>query len=464
MATPEINSSAAIVGQLRTSEAGLKSQLALLKNKYDVNYPRVQELQRQLDDLDSSIHGEVQKIAMRAASDLSEAKTTEASLRDALDKQKVEASKLNDAALQFIILSQDAGADTALYEDLSSKLKEASVLAGLESTNIDVTDMARATAVPQQPNIPIYLGIGVMAGLLFGCGLAFLREELDNSILTSQQVEDITSVPALTSIPDPRSGGKRGYGVKRYGSNNPKAWKTLNVTEYPKSTFAESYRSLRTALLLSNVDRAPQVIAVTSGLPSEGKSTTSYNLAAILAQNSSRVLLVNADMRRPSTMYGATGDKSTGLSTILTGTSAGYEPIQDPAQQNLFTIGPGPHPPYPAELLGSKKMARMIEEWKTQYDFIVFDTPPALLLTDAVVLAQHADAVILVVRYGRSTKQALRAFIKIFEGAHIPLTGIVINATDTAATEYKSYYGYGYTEYDAYASKSEPEDGVSNEK
>jgi capsular exopolysaccharide synthesis family protein len=124
----------------------------------------------------------------------------------------------------------------------------------------------------------------------------------------------------------------------------------------------------------------------------------------------------------------------------------------------------GPRPPYPAELLGSKKAAELIDEWRTMYDYIVIDTPPVLLLTDAVILGRYADALLLVVRYSRTTKQALRASLRILDGAHIPCTGIVINATNTSASEYTSYYGYGYAEYGAYASVSESEDGGGNEK
>lgn len=468
IASPTLGAQANTVQSLRLQEAQLKSQLADLRTKYDVNYPRVVQTQQQLNDLQGSIKTEIAKISARAGNDLAEANAAVASLQVAYDKAKAEASKINDAATQFLVLSEEAASGRQLYEGLLSKVQEASVLAGLGSTNIDVVSPGRSTAQAAKPKIPLYLGLGAVMGLVLGCGLAFLRDELDNTILTAAQVEEVTTTPVLCSIPDPRSGGKKGYGVYSYGygsgSKEQVTWQSISVSEHPKSTFAEVYRSLRSSILLARVDHQPQVIVVTSGLPGEGKSTTSRNLAAILAQNGSRVLLVHADMRRPSNSTGKPSEPRSSLSTVLSGMTDRAVPIPDPMQNGLFIMESGPRPPYPAELLGSKRAAELIDEWRTMYDYIVIDTPPLLLLTDAVILGRHADALILVVRYSRTTKPALRASLRILDGAHIPLTGIVINATNTSASEYTSYYGYGYAEYGAYASVSDSEDGGSNEK
>lgn len=468
IASPVMGSQATTVQQLRVQEAQLQASLAELRTKYDVNYPRVVQTQQSLKELQQSIKTEVAKIRDRAANDLEQANAAVASLQAAYNKAKADAAAMNDSAAQFLVLSEDAESGRELYEGLLSKLKEAEILAGLGSTNIDVTDPARSSAEPAQPNVPLYLGIALGAGLLFGCGLAFLREELDNTILTAAQVEEVSAVPVLCSIPDPRSGGKKGYGVYSYGygsgGKEPVNWQSISVSEHPKSTFAEVYRSLRSSILLAKVDHQPQIIVVTSGLPGEGKSTTSRNLAAILAQNGSRVLLLHADMRRPSNATGLPPDPRSSLSTVLSGMVDRAVPIPDPVQNGLFIMESGPRPPYPAELLGSKKAAELVDEWRTMYDYIVIDTPPVLLLTDAVILGRYADAVLLVVRYSRTTKQALRASLRIMDGAHIPCTGIVINATNTSASEYTSYYGYGYAEYGAYASVSDSEDGGGNEK
>jgi len=206
---------------------------------------------------------------------------------------------------------------------------------------------------------------------------------------------------------------------------------------------AESYRALRTSLLLSNLGAPPKVVLVTSARPQEGKTTTSINTAIVLAQKGVRVLLVDADLRRPSVHKAlGTGPRS-GLSNVLTG-SASLEQtvIPSPVLPNLFILPAGSPPPNPAELLASSNMRDLLAELREQYDHIVVDTPPTLSVTDAVVLSPRADATILVIRSGQTTKQALRRARDILMQVNAHVAGVLLNAVDLTSPDYYYYYEY----------------------
>ncbi len=206
---------------------------------------------------------------------------------------------------------------------------------------------------------------------------------------------------------------------------------------------AESYRALRTSLLLSNLGAPPKIIMVTSARPQEGKTTTSINTAIVLAQKGVRVLLVDADLRRPSVHKTLGMGPRSGLSNVLTGSATMQQTITtSPILPNLFILPAGTPPPNPAELLASSNMRDLLTELREQYDHIVIDTPPTLSVTDAVVLSPRADATILVIRSGQTTKQALRRSREILMQVNAHVAGILLNAVDLTSPDYYYYYEY----------------------
>jgi capsular exopolysaccharide synthesis family protein len=218
----------------------------------------------------------------------------------------------------------------------------------------------------------------------------------------------------------------------------------------PQSQMAESYRALRTSLLLSNLGAPPKVIMVTSARPQEGKTTTSVNTAIVLAQKGVRVLLVDADLRRPSIHKTLGMGPRSGLSNVLTGSATVQQTVTtSPIQPNLFVMPAGTPPPNPAELLASSNMRDLIAELRQQYDHIVIDTPPTLSVTDAVVLSPRADATILVIRSGQTTKQALRRARDILMQVNAHVAGVLLNAVDLNSPDYYYYYEYQgkYSQY-----------------
>jgi len=211
----------------------------------------------------------------------------------------------------------------------------------------------------------------------------------------------------------------------------------------PQSQMAESYRALRTSLLLSSLGAPPRVILVTSALPQEGKTTTSINTSIVLAQKGVRVLLIDADLRRPGVHKTLGMGPRSGLSNVLTGSANLQQTItRSPLLPNLFVLPAGTPPPNPAELLASANMANLIAELRDQFDHIIIDTPPTLSVTDAVVLATRADSVVLVIRSGQTTKGALRRSRDILMQVNAKVTGVLLNAVDLTSPDYYYYYEY----------------------
>jgi capsular exopolysaccharide synthesis family protein len=231
----------------------------------------------------------------------------------------------------------------------------------------------------------------------------------------------------------------------------------LVTYERPKSEAAEAYRALRTSILLSSFGAPPKVILVTSAMPQEGKTTISSNSALVLAQSGSRVLLVDADLRRPSLerLFGI--KSSIGLSTLISGACKSEEAILPcPSAPSLWILPAGPIPPQPSELLGSSVMKDLIIRWRGEFDHIVIDTPPCLSVTDAVLLSPAADRVILVARSRRTTRPALRRACDLLLQVNARVMGIVLNALDSRSGD--AYYTYHSSYANYYDDEASPQD------
>jgi capsular exopolysaccharide synthesis family protein len=280
--------------------------------------------------------------------------------------------------------------------------------------------------------------------LVAGLILAFLLESLDTGLRSVAEIESVSGLPSMALIPRARRT------VSDDTTMSP-VMRNITTLSSPKSQFSEAFRALRTSLLLSVAGGEPKVILLTSATPSEGKTTVSINLACVLAQRNVRVLLVDADLRRPTVHHRFGLNGKIGLTTVLTGSVSLQDAIQNvPEIPQLDVLVSGPVPPFPTEMLGSETMHRLIEQCKGIYTHIVMDSPPLLSVTDSVVLARDADAVVMIVRHGKSSKHAMRRARDLLVRSGAPVTGIVLNAVDLNSPEYYAYYGYyGYTGYAA---------------
>lgn len=442
-----------LLGRLHQQESDLRTQIAQAEVQLGPAHPRIRELASQLQQVQNGLHAEIEKLAGRIKTEYLTAVQRESMLRAALEAQKQQANKLNESAIEYSLLKRDVDTNRQLYEGLLQKLKEASVSAGLKSSNIRVVDVARVPLAPSKPDKRRNIMLALAMGLVGGVVLAFLLEAVDNTVRTPEQAQAITALPALGIIPaNPNLLPRARHKALTSGSRE-----AVELITYrrPKSDISESYRALRTAILLSATGAPPRVMLMTSALPQEGKTTTSINTAVVLAQKGARVLLVDADLRRPSVHKIFNIKPKIGLSTLLTGSSnAENTIIHVPQLPNLYLLPAGPPPPHPAELLGSSLMKQYIQEWREQFDHVIFDTPPALSVTDSILLSVDMDCVVLVVRSGNTTKAALRRTKDLLAQVNARVLGVVVNAVDVNSPDYYHYYYYG-SKYGGYGRYSE---------
>jgi succinoglycan biosynthesis transport protein ExoP len=446
--------------KLRGRQIELQDEMAKDSVVYGANHPKVKEAQSQLDQIAEQIKTETTKIISHTEGEYLAAAQREKLLRDVMEKQKQEANNLNQAAIEFSLLKRDADSSRQLYEGLLEKLKEAGVTAGLKSGSIRIIDYAQVPLGPSKPqtrrNIMMSVGLGLLAGIL----LVFLAEAIDNRIHTPEQAQMVAMLPMLGLIPaQPALGISARKRLPSIAGNGAET--SAVVLSSPKSEPAEAYRALRTCIQLSPVERRPHVMVVCSGLAREGKTTTAVNTAIVLAQQGSSVLLVDADMRRAAVhKHLGMRLKADGLSSLLAGqVEIGAVLQMHPQIPNLKLIFAGPTPPHPAELLGSERMHELIRRWRTEYDYVVLDTPPALAVTDAVILSATADAVILVARADSTPRSALRRARDLFAQINAPILGMVLNAVNFNSPDYYQtyYYGSRYTDYRGYVDDSDSE-------
>jgi len=435
---------------LRTQEADLKAQLAQVSAKYGNGYPKLRELQTQLSKLNAAIADEVANVGRRMETEYQSAAKTEAALRNQFNKQKEEAFKLNEHAVQYLVLKHDVENSRDLYDTLQLKLKMAGVTAGLSSGYISIIDRAEIPATPVEPRIKRNLALGLFGGVIAGLLLAFGVEALDDTLSNSEELETCLALPVLCTIPTHQQ-------QPPATSNSREAPKAVPLAPIllgsPRSQAAEAFRGLRTSLLLSSPDHEPKIITVVSSVPAEGKTTVSVNLASAFAQRGESVLLIDADLRRSTTHthFGLPYSRY-GTSTVLT-RGMDERAIVTPLKSlpSLKLMPAGPHPPNPAELLGSKRMIELLESLSGEYERIIIDTPPVLSVADSLALSNIADAVVLVVRSRIARKRAVLRVRNLLRRSNANLVGIVFNGVDMLLEQYYyakgSYYGKSMGNY-----------------
>ena len=465
---PGSTGGSSLLEKLQAQEADLRIQAAQISTQFGPSYPKVQQLNTQLKEVNAQIQAQTKKVFESVRDDYMAALQREKMLSAALDKQKQQANALNESSIEYNLLNRDVETNRTLYEGILQKLKEAGVTAGLRSTNIRKVDQARIPTGPSSPNIPRNLAFALALGLSSGIGLAFLLEAIDNTVRTPEQAQAISGLPSLGMIPlGSRQTSQISDSPKKLALAASKEVVELVTQARPQSQMAESYRALRTSVLLTSLGAPPKTILVTSALPQEGKSTTSINCAIVLAQKDSRVLLIDADLRRPSIHKTLGLGPKIGLSDVLTGNATLQQVIlRSPVAPSLFILPAGTPPPNPAELLASSNMRDILASLRDQYDHVVIDTPPTLSVTDAVVMSTSADAVILVIRSGQTTKQALRRSRELLMRVNARVCGVLLNAVDLRSPDYYYYYEYqgkyGKRYYQEDVSKENPSGDVTS--
>ncbi len=428
---------------LRSQQAELRVEYARLNTKFGAGYPKLGELANEMTQVESAIDAELKNLSDRYKNEYLAAANAEKMLRAKFEEQKQKAYDLNQGAAQYAILKHEVDATQDLYQTLQFKLRQAGIVAGLASANIAVVEAGQVPSEPVDPRPVLDLLLGLGAGLGLGLLSALGLEALDTTIRSCEEAEASRVCRrwrrsrrlAKTSL---AANGKSLHLHERTVSCG------LVAFNKPRSPAAESYRSLRTSLLLCGNRTPPKVLAITSSLPAEGKTLTAVNCATVLAQQGASVLLVDADLRQPSLHQAFGIPQAPGLSDILTGACTEVDAtVNAETMPRLAMLASGAPLDYPAEMLASPKMLDLIEHWRSQYDHVVIDTPPVSMFTEAVVLGSYADAVLLVARANTTTRQTLCHTRDVLQRANVNVAGVVVNGVDLRGQDgYYSSYGF----------------------
>ncbi|HZO98776.1 MAG TPA: polysaccharide biosynthesis tyrosine autokinase [Terriglobia bacterium] len=437
-----------LIQNLATKQAELEREYANLTYLVKPEYPKAIQLKRQIDTINKALDDQKMAIVQNIVDEYRAAVAREKYLAQAVEDQKRVVNDIAEKSIQYNILKREVDTNKQLYEGLLQRLKEAQVSAGLKASNIRVVDAAEVPKGPVKPRVMLNLALGVILGLGLGVGLAFLQEYLDNTFKTPEDVEHFLRLPSLGLLP---SFSKNSNDLEEdeedkllpIASNDTERSTIATVQSDPIAM--EAFRSLRTSILLS-ASPVPRLILITSALPGEGKTTTTVSLGMTLASLGSRVVIVDCDMRKPACHLTARVPNHPGFVKCLTGQidlSEALLPV--PGVPNLSLIPCGPIPPNPAEVLSSPITREMLQKLRSEFDYVLVDSPPVLSVADTRILATLTDAVVLVTRAHSTPYDVVRRARATLYGSGARILGVALNDVQMGNNgKDPYYYGYGY--------------------
>jgi capsular exopolysaccharide synthesis family protein len=463
-------------GELKVELGRLTTLAAQNSLKYGPDNPNTRNVKKQIEAVQKQIEESRTALADKLKADYERALRDEQALKNALARAKGEAVNQNQAAIQVGILKQEVETAKRLYDDFLNKTQQANLQEAEQHNGMQVIEPATVPGGPVGPHRLRVILIGLLLSLACGVALAFALEYFDNTVKTVDDVGRYMSLPTLAVIPAlsgyrkprllpgkaPEAEGTA-LALSRNGQANGFHPAPLNdlISGNSRSLLAEAYRGLRTSVLLSAAGRPPKVILVTSGMPGEGKTTTTINTAVALAQLGVQVLIIDADLRRPSVHKAFGAEHNRGLSTYLSHGGELHQLIQPLSVPNLSLLACGPIPPNPAELVSSEKMKELLKLVSERYDHILIDSPPLINVTDPVILSTMVDGVLLVVHGGKSKRNIVARARRELANVGAKIFGVVLNNVNLKSEGYDDYYyaryyqSYGYHDEKAASSSGD---------
>src|SRR5579863_514601 len=442
----------ALYQNLMTHYADSRAALAQARAIYGDENSNVKKLEDQSNELAAQVEAERARVINRVRTGYAASRAREQMALDATNKLQERMGDASSHLVGYRVLRNEAASSAELYNTLQSRLKEAGIYAGLGSSNIHIVDLAPELRRATSPNRKLIVAIGAMLSCLLGLVLAFVRESFINTIRSPDDIRECVGLASLAMIPSIRvqriSGDDRGaaapksLSLEAFEKNKGPLPPILATGTYTAE--AEAIRDLRTGLMLSRPGAPPRVVLVTSPLAGEGKTTVAMNLAMVMARTAT-TCLIDGDMREAMVGDAIHLRTKAGLSHVLAGTL----PIADalvrvPDFPNLSILPVGALPPNPADLIASEQMQAVMIALRDKFDFVVIDSPPVIHFSDARVLSSLADVVVLVARYGLTTRRSITRCVQILDEVRAPIAGVVLNDIDLGSADYH-YYNYGYS-------------------
>jgi len=448
-----------LIQQLKGTVAALQAERARRSTIFKPDHPRSHELRLQIREVRLNLNNEIATVVRGIESNYAAALAREQALDADAKRQQEKALGLKELGVDYTLLNEQVKVNRTLYQNVLQRLSETFISNDIAISNMQITQQAEIPLHPSSPKTPRNLLLAGAFGLFFGLSLAFFREYLDTNLETPEDVWRAVSLNTLGVVPNLRSLGRRLYAPSAQHKRDPapsqalprveadhSPSKELIVSQHPLSIIAESYRTIRTALLLSQADKPPQVILLTSPGPGEGKTITTLNLGITLSQGGHSVLVIDADLRKGRCHKVLGVQNHYGLTNVLTGNLTLVEGVQRTTLEGFSLLSRGVLAPNPADLIGSRKMKEVLGDLRESFDFILVDSPPMLAVTDATVLSVLCDGVLMVVN-GQNTKvPTMRKAMERLETVRARCIGVVLNNIDLsnpAYAEYRHYYKHG---------------------
>jgi capsular exopolysaccharide synthesis family protein len=416
----------AYIQTMKSQVADLERRKALLSERYGDKHPEILTINASIDDANRQLRLELAKALDAIRHDYESALLEERTLASALEEQKDIATDLDRKSVAYTVLEREAESNRDIYQALLRREKELQVLANSQGNNVRLVERAGVPGAPFSPNIRRSAMLGGMVGLLVALGLAVGLDHFNDTIRTPDDVTRRLGLPFLGLIPAVK--GQPGRPV-------------LSVS----SDFGEAIRALRTSLALSHTTPGSAIVLVTSAQPLEGKTTTACNLAAALAYGGARVLLIDADMRRPGVHSGFGVKNGRGLADLLNGHVPLTDAVQRLAEPSLWVMPAGSVPSNPSELLASERMDALMRQVQTgPFDWVIIDTPPVLAVTDASIAARWASGVAFVLGSEMTRGRLAERAVHTLAAARPRFIGAVLNRVDVSRSQYYYTHHYGY--------------------